>query len=373
MYKKILFAITLIPVLLTTGCWDSKDINKKCINISLGVDYVDELIEFSGEIVKLTNTEKEQSDDSQASNVYTVFSYGTTFEEARVNYNSSIPYTSFLGATRVVIFSEEYAKQGIEAYLNRVDSLFDYRKTLNTVVSREPTKKLLDVKTNKAISVGFLIDRMLHHQIEEGTTISPNTGNILSNVAFGSQGYLMPYIGIESGDIAYLGLAIFKDSKLIDVIDTTDTTPILYILAKNPKLLEVITLPTDNKNKYSFRIHINDRNINTSYIDDTIFIDMDLDLHAELLYQYYKSKITEEKVKQLQNELSYKINTEINEMIKKAQKEFKCDIFGFGQKFRAQNYHQYQKMNWTEDFLTSKINVTVNTTIVNKNLKSDDK
>lgn len=373
MYKKILLAITFIPILLITGCWDSKDINKKCINISLGVDYVDDLIEFSGEIVKLTNTLREQSDDSEASNVYTVFSYGSTFEEARINYSSSIPYTSFLGATRVVIFSEEYAKQGIESYLNRVDSLFDYRKTLNTVVSREPTKELLNVKTNKAISVGFLIEKMLHHQLEEGTTISPNTGNILSNIAFGSQGYLMPYIGIQSGDIAYLGLAVFKNSKLIDIIENTDTTPLLYMIAENPKLLEVITLPTDNKNKYSFRIHVDDRNVDTSYMDGTVFIDINLDLHAELLYQYNKDKISEEKIRELQDEISNKITMEINEITKRAQKEFKCDIFGFGEKFRAQNYYQYQKINWAEEFLTSKVNVNINTKIVNKNLKSDVK
>ena len=140
MYRKILYILLCIPIILTTGCWDSEDINKKCIVISIGVDYVDDLIEFSGGIVKLTKSSKEAGGKSETSGAYNILSYGKTFEEARVNYNASNPYPTFLGATRVVVLGENVAKLGIEPYLNRIDSLYDYRKTLLPVISRGPTK-----------------------------------------------------------------------------------------------------------------------------------------------------------------------------------------------------------------------------------------
>lgn len=372
MRKKIVLALTFILILLNTGCWDSKDINKKCINISLGVDYVDELIEFSSEIVKLTNSNNEQSNDLEDSSVYTVFSYGVDFEEARKTNNSRVPYNMFLGATRVVIFGEDFARLGIEPYLNRIDGLFDYRKTLNTIVCRGLASELLSVKTDKSIPIGFLIDRMIHHQIDEGTIISPNIGNILSIIAFGSEGYLMPYIGLESGEITYLGLAVFKDSKFINVIPTKKTAPVLYILARNPKLFEVITLPNENKNKYSLRVHINDRKIKTSYVNDSVLIDIKLDIHAEVLYQYYESQITREKFNHLENELTQKISTEIYSIIKQAQSDYKCDIFNFGEIFRAQNFYKYQEIDWAEEFLSATIKVDINTTIVDNNFKNYD-
>lgn len=371
MYKKII-CIFLIPIILTTGCWDSKDINKKCINISLGIDYVDDTIQFCGEIVKLTHTPSEEIGKSQSSIVYNIFGQGKTFEEARLNYNSNIPFPSFLGATRVVIFSQEFAERGIESYLNRIDSLFDYRKTLNIVVCREPTKEFFNIKTNKALAIGLFIENILRNLKDEGNSICLDVGDLLSNIAFGSEGYVIPYIGIESNDLKYLGLAVFKSSKLIDIIDVHDTKPLLYILADNTKLIELIPDPLDKKNKYSFRVHINKRKISTSFKDDTVNITVNLDLHAELRYQYYKHNISAEMIKQLETELSEKISDEIINFVKIAQKDFKCDIFNFGEEFKAQHYYQYQEMDWEQAFLSSNINANIKTTIVNKNLKSDD-
>lgn len=369
MCKKILCLLLFIPIILTTGCWDSRDINEKCIVISLGVDYVNELVEFSGEIVKLTKA-KGTEGNSEASGVYTLLSYGNTFEEARVNYNSNNPFPTFLGATRIVVFGEEYAKLGIESYLNRVDSLYDYRKTLLPCISREATKDLFEMNTQKDIAVGFLIDDILTHLKEEGQTICPNIGDLLSVIAFGSEGYLIPYIGNELNDIKYLGLAVFKNSKLIDIIDIKDTKAILYVVANNSKIIELIPNPINDKNKYSFRVTIDKRKIKTDYKNDTAIINISLNLDAELRYQYYIDPINDDMIKQFENDISKKVTEDIFDIIKRAQKEFTCDIFSFGEIFKSQHLKQYKKINWEDAFQTAIINVDVKTTVVNQNLKS---
>ncbi|WP_193774395.1 Ger(x)C family spore germination protein [Vallitalea guaymasensis] len=370
MYKKII-CIFLIPMLLITGCWDSNDINKKSINISLGVDYIDDNIQFYGELVKLTGSSTENIGKSQSASVYTVFAQGKTFEEARVDYNSTIPYRSFLGATRIVLFSEEFAKRGIESYLNRIDSLFDYRKTLYPVICRESMKEIFKIQTDKALAIGLFIENMLKTLNNERNSICLDVGDLLSIIAFGSEGYVIPYIGIDSNDLKYLGLAVFKESKLIDIIDVQDTEPLLYILADNTKLIELIPDPLDNQNKYSFRVHINKRKISTSLKDDIVNITVNLDLHAELRYQYYKHNISDEMIKQLETELSNKISNEIIDFVKEAQKNYKCDIFNFGKTFKAQHYYQYQKIDWEQAFLSANIYANVKTTIIDKNLNSD--
>jgi spore germination protein KC len=372
MYKKLLYILLCLPIILTTGCWDSRDINEKCIVISLGVDRVDSLIEFSGEIVKLTKT-KESEEQAKSSGVYTLLSYGRTFEEARVNYNSNNPYPTFLGATRVTVFGENYAKEGIEPYVNRIDSLYDYRKTLLPVVSREPPKEIFEIETNKDIAIGFLIDDILTHLKETDASICPNIGDLLSVIAFGQEGFLIPYIGKELNDIKYIGLCVFKDSKLVDIIDIKDTKPILYLLGNNPKIIEVIPNPLNDENKYSFSVKIDKRTINTSYINNNIVIDVNLDLDAELRYQYYIKKLDDKMLKDLENQLTVKITDSIQEIIVRAQKKFECDIFTFGQIFKSQHLEEYNKINWEYTFLTAAINVNVKTEIINKNLKSADK
>jgi spore germination protein KC len=369
MWKKILCLLMSVPIVLTTGCWDSRDINEKCIVISLGVDYVDEMVEFSGEIVKLTKA-KGTEGSSEATGVYTLLSYGKTFEEARINYNSNNPFPTFLGATRVVVFGEDYGKLGIESYLNRVDSLYDYRKTLLPCISREATKEIFEMNTQKDLAVGFLIDDILTHLKEEGQAICPNIGNLLSVIAFGSEGYLIPYIGNELNDIKYLGLCVFKDSKLVDIINLEDTKAILYVVANNTKFIELIPNSINNKNKYSFRVTIDKRKIKTDYENDTVIINISLNLDAELRYQYYIDPITDDMIKQFEDDISKKVTDEIFDMIKRAQKDFTCDIFSFGEIFKSQHLNQYNKINWEDAFQTAIVNIDVKTTVVNQNLKS---
>jgi spore germination protein KC len=374
--KRLYILLVMLPsiLLLTTGCWDSKDINEKSINISIGVDYINDLIEITGEIVKLNTTTKESEGNSEASGVYTVFSYGKTYEEARINYDANLPNRSFLGATRIVILGDNFAKEiGIESYLNRIDSLYDYRKTVLIAICKGPTNKIFDVKTDKQIAIGFVADDILMNLKENGYAVSPNVGNLLSDIAFGNLGYVVPYIGEELDDIKYLGLAVCnEESKLIDVINVHDANSVLYLLSKNFRIVELISNEINDKNRYSIRLTLDKRKIKTSYKNNRAVIDINLKLNGELLYQYYIDEISDEMIKQFEQKLSEKATNDINNIINRAQKDFRCDIFRFGKIFKAQHYKQFRKINWQEEFLGAKVNVKVDTTIVNKNLKSSE-
>jgi len=201
--------------------------------------------------------------------VYNLLSYGKTFEEARVHYDAENPYPVFLGATRVVVFGTDYAKEGIEPYLNRIDSLYDYRKTLLSVVSRERPKELFDLKVDKDISVGFLIEDIMNHLTTKGESLYPIVGEILSDIALGKVGYLLPYVGIEQDVLHYLGFAVMKDSKLIDIIDIYDTGGLLYIMADKPQLSEVLDSEKNKENKLSFSTQMKKRKIKTDYKNET--------------------------------------------------------------------------------------------------------
>ena len=363
--------IISMSVLLLTSCWDSEDINKKSIAISIGVDYVNNNIEFSGEMAKLASS-SEDKEKAKTSDVYRMLSYGKTFEEARVNYDSVNPFSVFLGATRVVVFGKEYAKKGIEPYLNRVDHLYDYRKTLLCVVSRESPRELFNTKIENDISVGFLIEDIIEHVSSKGEGLYPVTGELLSDIELGKIGYLLPYVGIKEGYIKYLGLAVMKNSKLIGIIDIKDTSGVIYILAKKPKVVQVINDSNSEKNKVSFQTFVKKRKIKTDYKNDRVTINMDLDLKAQLRYQYYTETISDEYIKRLEKIISEKVKNDIKSTIKRAQSEYKCDIFGFARYFRAEHPGIYEKINWEYAFENANINVNVNTKIINKSLRDSN-
>ena len=363
-YSKILMLLVLSIFL--TGCWDYADINEKSIVISLGVDKVDGKYEFSTEIAKLTPLVGE--DKAQPASVYSDTSLGDTFEEARVDYDVKRPFPTFLGATRVVIFSKGYAKEGVEPYLNRINNIFDYRKTVLAVVSQDPPRDLLKIKVESDISVGFHIEDNINSLAHRGTALYPTIGDLLSDVALGEVGYLLPYVGIERNSIAYLGLAVMKDSKLIDIIDVNDTVGILYMLSDNPQFSEAIPSEKDPKNKLSLRTSIKKRKIKTDYVDGKAVINVSLDLKTQLQYQYYIEPISDAEIKKIEDIIAEKVKNDILAAIEKSQKKYKCDIFEFARYFRADNPKIYERIKWREEYPDAIVNVDVKAKIVNKNL-----
>lgn len=363
-YSKLLIICILSLILIS--CWDYEDIDKKCIAISIGVDAVDDNIEFSGEIAQFATSAEEAK--SQLSNVYKVLAYGKNFEEARINLEATNPFPTFLGATRVVVLGQNYAKQGIEAYLHRIDHIYTYRKTILPVISRERPKELFKVKVEKNIAVGFLIEDILNHLESSGRALYPTVGELISDIEADSNCYVIPYIGIEKGYIKYLGLAVMKQSKLVGVIDLEDTNGALYILSKKPVIIQTVNNDQREKNLLSFRTSIKKRKIQTKYKEKKVIIDIDLDLKAELRYQYYTEKIDDKDMKKLEKSISENVKKQIIKTIERAQNEFECDYFNFGKYFKAQYPKIYEQIEWEDSFIKADIDVSVKTKIVNKSL-----
>ncbi|WP_425449277.1 Ger(x)C family spore germination protein [Dethiothermospora halolimnae] len=360
--------VILLLVLFLSGCWDYKDVDKRSIVIGIGIERIDNKIEFSTEVAKLKAQIGKKDKRAEITNVYTDAAYGNTFEEAREDYDARRPYPTFLGATRVVIFGTNIAKESIEPYLNRINRMYDYRKTLLPVVSREEPIKLLKIKVEKDVSVGFLIEDNINFLYKNGTTLYPNIGDLLSNIALKKVGYVIPYIGIEQGSIKYLGLAVMKNSKLIDTIEAQNTDGLLYLLAENPRLTETISGFKRSDNIYSFKTILKDRKIKTKYEQDKIIIDIDIELNGQLKYQYYLEPISEKEIDEIEDIISRKVADNIKNIIKKSQKVYKSDIFQFARYFRADNSKIYQKIDWIEKYPKAKVNVRVKFNMNNKNL-----
>lgn len=360
---KIIVSLSMVMILFFTGCWDYRDVEKRSLVISVGIDKVNDNIEFSSEIAKFTKQEK-----AKISEIYSDVSSGENFEAARVDFNNRRPYPSFLGTTRVVVFGQKYAKGGIKPYINRINKIYDYRKTLLAVVSKEPAQEILKVKPDNDTSAGFLIEHNIEYMSNMGYGLYTDIGEILSDIAMDNVGYILPYVGIYQKRIKYLGIAIMKDSKLIDTIPTSESDGLLYLLAKNPTLTEEIYSKKYDKNVYSFKVNRGKKNISTNYKNGKVIINIDLRLKSLLQYQYYNRSLDKAKLKQLENRISDKVKSDIDEIIKKTQKEYKCDICGFAKNFRADNNKIYKDINWKEKYPKAQININVKTNILNENL-----
>ncbi len=364
MTKKIVSLIIISSMIILTGCWDYMDIDKRTIALGVGVEIGDEKVHFTIENARISSIQKEQSGKQQLRDVYVAHHHGKNFEEARLKINSGLPYPVFLGATRVVVWGKNFAKKGIEPYLNRIDKIYDYRKTVLAVISREDPQEVFNLKINRDIAVSFLIENTINNLTNRGSALYKTIGELLSDIAMDDVGDLMPYIGIEEGTVEYLGLVVLKNGKLVGIIDLEDTDGAIYMIAEDPTLVEEIKSPEGN-NTFSFQINIKKRDITTQYKEEKVIINTNLELRGELQYQYSIRPISEELVKKMEKVLSDKIKKDIEDIFKRSQEEFKCDIFSIAKYFRADYPEVYKNMNWEKEYLDAELNLDIKTTIQN--------
>lgn len=365
-YKSLCIMLIFMFTIIFSGCWDYADIEKRGIYVSIGVDKLKDNIELISEVAGFKTSLSKDTDKSSSSNIYKIISYGTNFEDARFVQDRKSPFPIFLGAVKTVVFSKNYARDGIFPYINRINRIYNYRKTVLPVVTRESPKEIFNLNVPNNLSPGFLIDDIIRNSSEDGKGIYIDFSDILNITSLKHMGFVLPYLGIDNELITYLGFAVMnEEGRLIDIINMNKSMGLLYLLSNKPNLTEYVSLH-DNSNLISISPISFKRNIKTEYIDGKVVINIDLKLKEKLDYSYKEMTLTDNDLLTLENETSKKINGYITSIIKKAQEEYKCDIFEFLRYFRAQNPAAYKTIDWQKEFPKAEVNVNVNVKIVSK-------
>lgn len=367
-YNKII--CTMLLSLLLTGCWDYMDINKRTIVLSIGIDREDDKEQFISEATTQRTSSSQGETTPQKTDIYKFVGSGRYFEGARENIDTKNPFEQFTGAARTIIFSKKYVEQkGIESYIYRIYFLSGYRNSVLTCVSKESTNDLFKGKIKNNISIGHGIEDTIRYLESEGGALYKTVQQVKSDIEFKTIGYLLPYITKEEDTIKYLGFAAMKDSKLVGIIKREESNGFLFILSKKPVATGVIPGPDGEKNLLSIKTVLGKRNIKTSYENDKVNIYIDLKLNSQLQYEYDGIKpLDKEEVKKVENIISNKMKEDVLSAIKRSQKEFESDVFGFARYFRRDNPNVYKKIDWKEEYTEAIIHVNVEATIKNTNL-----
>lgn len=363
-----LLPITLIFPLFFSGCWNYKDINSRSINLCISLDEENGLIKFGGEIAKL-NTNEVEKGEAEITDVYNLTAEGDFFEFTRQTYDNRNVGLDFSGAVRAVVFSKNYAEKiGIESYINRLHYVNQFRNSVLVVISDKPTEELFSNSVENDISVGYSIENTVSHLAENGSSLYKSVQEIVSDIRFKNVGYLLPYITKADGTIKYLGFAVMKDSKMIGVIPSESSNGVLFLISKKANTMLLIPHPKYEDVLINTTVFLNKRKINTSYKNNHVTINVDLNLISEIKYEYKMKPLSDEDMKNIETYISTIIKNEIVSAITKSKKELKCDIFDFARYFKASNYKEYKNMDWVKEYENADINVDVKNIIKHSNV-----
>lgn len=365
-YRGIVFILFL--TLLLTGCFDYKDVDKRSITLTNGIDMVNGKTEYTSEIAKLTSEETASTEKIQIAGTYNNIAEGENFEIARAQYNAQIPSESFLGASRVTVFGRSFAEAGVKSYINRYYNTQEFRNSSVVAVCKEPVKEFLSGKVENGISIGYAVEDTIKYLSTIGGALYITFQEINSDIYFGDIGYLLPYVTKKENTVEYLGLAAMKDSKLVGIVNLQDSGGFLFVLSKKAGSTIPIANPSNTNNLLSIKSALKKRKIKTSYKDNIVNIYIDIELKSQLLYPYKVEPISNEDIKKIEEVVSQKVKEDIISAVERSRDEFECDVFGFARYFKGQNIKIYRKINWEEEYLKAEFHVNVKAKITNTNL-----
>lgn len=407
MYKRILILLYAVFISATamTGCFDVHEIDDQIYALSVGVDkgtYSKVRLTVQYPTYKSSGDSggSSQKDPSgsigknaqSGSNVATV--EAPTMLEAVDLLNTAVPRRISLMHTKWYIFSEEFAREGIDPYISGLERFRETRGSSAIVVTRGSAEDF--IKANES-TIGDSLSKAIELHLMQSSTngFFPDVrftdfymalfSSYKSPIAlYGGVSDLEPpydlpvnpssMIGRENlipgelprsgvSKIELSGLAVFDGGKMVGSMDAHEASCYMMIMGKYNSGRFSIPDKYNPERAIIFDIHKSrEPRIKAYFKGGKPIIDVNVKLESEIYA--IQSRIDYEELShqaELENQIKEYILDCMQKTIKKSQKEFKADIFGFGEHV-AGNFStigEWESYNWLSHYSEADINVTV--------------
>lgn len=353
-----LFTVIIAALFLTTGCWDSYDIDEKDIVTAVVVDKTDKGYAFFVEIASSSRSNDSQSNEQGGSARKSILlkSEGINFTEAREDLDRKADKPIYLGADQCVILTEKMAYSGIEEYMYRMRQVPEYRKTLDVVATPERPEDILNASTENNELVGISIDNTLQTLVDSGHCIHFSLSDLLEVLASPNKCYFMPTIGLRDKELALIGYSVFYGGICKGFIPMEESEGLIIMRAKKPA--ETFAVPYKD-NYITVETHITKRNTDVIYKDGQIAFNLEYKCEATLLYLRKNMAVTDDVTQEVSKETEKMIEKEISDTIKKSQKVFGYDYLNLFNVFRIKYPEAAKNMDWLHKYPNARFSIDV--------------
>lgn len=369
MKKFVLIIITLFILLISSGCYNYKEINDMAIVSSIGIDKDNKNDKYIVSAQIMNSKESEDSEDSQIT-VYT--KEGDTVHEALRNITLKSPRKLYGNHLSKIVLSEEVAKEGIDNILDIFNRITEVRNEfIITIVKEDKASDVLKVlTTTESIPAEYVKLSLKIADKTSGLTYATKLDEFISLYLKKGIDPVVPVLKIDKKEkkgttinnitttnpiskIVIEDLAVTNKGKLETYLKNEEV--IGYNFLRNQIQKMIIPVKCDDENNYaSILILKNKTKSNAAKKDNKYIINFNINSEAIITEYNCKKDLTDEKViMELEKDTEKKIRRYIKKSLNK-QKETKGKFLGL-ERIIYLDYPKYKN----EDY-SVKYNVNVN-------------
>lgn len=319
--------------------------------------------------------------------------------------NSYINKAINLSHCKILLVSEEIAKQGVEPLVNSLINKVETRPDCSIIVSEIPENefeedkkpkieelisKYYDVAANLETGRGYsetiklnefyltLNDSFYQPYASLGTTYNTtkntNEQNVSSDLDTQSKTLVT---NSEKQSVEVMGLAVFKKDKLVGNLSANQT--LSHQLITNELEFSTLNIISPFNPNETLDIYIStfkNPKIKVDISNGSPFVQVNLYVAARIVSfnSYEINLLTEDKLNLIQNTVKRHIEKQIYDYLYITSKEYKSDISGFG-RYAVKNFrtiNDWESYNWLENYQNSTFKVNVDISIKTGNLLTQE-
>jgi spore germination protein KC len=370
MKKFVLIIITLFILLISSGCYNYKEINDMAIVSSIGIDKDNKNDKYIVSAQIMNSKESEDSEDSQIT-VYT--KEGDTVHEALRNITLKSPRKLYGNHLSKIVLSEEVAKEGIDNILDIFNRITEVRNEfIITIVKEDKASDVLKVlTTTESIPAEYVKLSLKIADKTSGLTYATKLDEFISLYLKKGIDPVVPVLKIDKKEkkgttinnitttnpiskIVIEDLAVTNKGKLETYLKNEEV--IGYNFLRNQIQKMIIPVKCDDENNYaSILILKNKTKSNTAKKDNKYIINFNINSEAIITEYNCKKDLTDEKViKGLEKDTEKKIKRYIKKSLNK-QKETKGKFLGL-ERIIYLDYPKYKNEDYSVKY-NAKVNL----------------
>ncbi|WP_054024492.1 Ger(x)C family spore germination protein [Bacillus sp. FJAT-28004] len=375
--KKCLLCLIVISLIFVTGCFKGRELNELAIAVGLGIDKVGDQYKLSIQVVEPTEVAGKKAVAKTPVTTY-VITANTIFEAIRKMTTVS-PRKIYPSHLRIVVLGESLAKEGIGQALDLLSRDEEVRNDFFIVVAKHTTaentlKILTKLETIPAVSLfstlhtsekqwapttTVTLDQLITTLVSKGRDPVLTGLVVLGDQEVGQDNKNMEKV-LTPSILQYSGLAVFKKDKLIGWLNETESKAYNYINDEIKSTVGFVTCPQGGK--ITFEVIRSKTKVKGSVRNEQPRIDIEVRLDINIGEVQCSLDLLETKsIAEVERLANRKVEGFIEATVKKLQKKYKVDVFGFGEVIHRSNPREWRKLknNWNQNFVTMPVNVKV--------------
>ena len=378
MGKKIMI-LALTIALIFSGCWNRRELNQLAIVLGLGIDREgDGQVRISVQVVKPGEIGGEQKGGGSAGSPSLVLTTeGRTVFDAVRNFIELSGRKMFFSHNQVIIFGEGLARQGLKPVIDWIERDAEPRTEVPVLIARGEAENIL--------KLSGVMEKLSAMEIKDSLLMASLTSkagpihyrDFLQSFASGKTGHVAPGIEIvnRSGRPAFriTGTAVFKRDKLTGWLNERETRGMLWVKGKVKSAIIVVPGVGQRKGDIAIEVLKAGARIEAAFEGGKPLITVHIKEEGNIgEVTGFQDTSKPEIIRELQNKQADVIKSEIWASIKKAQKEFKADIFGFAEELHRSDPKSWGqiKEHWEEEFSRMEVRLDVKSIIRRPGQKS---